>query len=739
MAALLSILWTIFGWRKYHLLFCLALNLFNSTLNLYTIHLNSMLTDKMFQGQVKKTEDWFPLFLEITLVAVFQSMTALLRQYIEGYIDAFYQVNIQAYTLQRFMHKDMSFYAHPMTQPDHINARVASANSVFHQLVHQLPFQLIEKLFTFALHTWYILQINHPSYRMIVAALLAQPFIGMLIAHQTSFIRSIQPEIDALTNNMQARSRDIVGNVEFCKLVMAQDEVLAMRLREHYVAYDLLCHVVRQTTTYGIFTPYFGTLTKSAVFIMGCNNVVDGTMPWGSFAAFNGTISNVSNSISSLFALYQAFGKIHIVATTLSNMMNATVRIERQATAKPFDTERPMFNELPGTAGTEVQHILRNVVARRKQVTVPTEVRMQRLRFEMTSRPNTPLPGIWRLPSPWSIELRDVSFYHPVWLPHPQNQNIYPTVLQQDPTQRNMVLHHLTARIGAGEIVHLYGENGSGKSTLLSLLFGLHNPVVDENNATGQVLINGINLAGGGNPGFGVDIESIRYGIGFLQQRVTTVSGTLLSNIFLGLGGTVNVPEYIRSERRQLTIDFLRRTQFPMSEALLDTEVKQMQKGASGGEVQKISLLRVMMFKYSIIILDEPLTGMDTAGRQFLCRWLKDIKNNRGKPHAYSPTIVFVEHTDLKNALPDDFFDQVVRLPKRTADLTDKDAFDMLSAVIAKRRANFTHAEAERMNKLLQSLPRLTADEAKALRAAPGQKSPREALQLYVAAQPTGT
>lgn len=111
--------------------------------------------------------------------------------------------------------------------------------------------------------------------------------------------------------------------------------------------------------------------------------------------------------------------------------------------------------------------------------------------------------------------------------------------------------------IPAGKTTILFGENGTGKSSIASLLHGLY--AADE----GQVLVNGKDVRAW-------DTAELRNGIEVMAQKTDTViSGTILSNLFLGRGGDMS-SEVLQDQQRRWVIDFARRTRFVMDMSMID-------------------------------------------------------------------------------------------------------------------------------------------------------------------------
>ena len=151
----------------------------------------------------------------------------------------------------------------------------------------------------------------------------------------------------------------------------------------------------------------------------------------------------------------------------------------------------------------------------------------------------------------------------------------------------------LTVR--AGEIHALLGENGAGKTTLVKILYGVYTP--DE----GEIVL-------GGRP---VKIGSPRdardLGIGMVHQHfMLSEANTVAENVALGLPeGRMLFPE---KEIRQRIQDFS-----GVYGLRIDPEAKVWQ--LSAGEKQKIEILKALLARARLLILDEPtavLTPLET-------------------------------------------------------------------------------------------------------------------------------
>jgi len=162
----------------------------------------------------------------------------------------------------------------------------------------------------------------------------------------------------------------------------------------------------------------------------------------------------------------------------------------------------------------------------------------------------------------------------------------------------------------------LIGESGSGKSTLLRMMLGLVHP--DD----GRVLFQDSQLSDD-------NILALRRRMGYGIQG---------GGLFPHLTAAENVclmAKYLRWPRSQIDArlsELVQLTQFPMEGlAHYPSEL-------SGGQAQRVSLMRALMLGPEVILLDEPLGALDPVTRFELQSELKRVFNKVGK------TVVMVTH-----------------------------------------------------------------------------------------------
>lgn len=159
------------------------------------------------------------------------------------------------------------------------------------------------------------------------------------------------------------------------------------------------------------------------------------------------------------------------------------------------------------------------------------------------------------------------------------------------------VLSDLTLDIKSGQIVCIIGPSGCGKSTLLRFIGGLEQP--DQ----GQVLQTGAPPAGSLNP-----LTYIFQDFALLPWR--SVEG----NVSLALEDH----GLSRGERAEIIDDVLARTK-------LSDFRKALPRQLSGGMKQRVAIARAFSVRPAVLLMDEPLSALDSQTRELLIDDLVDL------------------------------------------------------------------------------------------------------------------
>ncbi len=165
-------------------------------------------------------------------------------------------------------------------------------------------------------------------------------------------------------------------------------------------------------------------------------------------------------------------------------------------------------------------------------------------------------------------------------------------------------LKGLNLDIREGEVFGFLGPNGAGKSTTIKILMGLIFPT------TGSFEIKGIR---GNN-------ISYRRSIGYLPENPSFYDYLTAEELLEFVGKSFDLPaERIASETDRLlkVLDLSDARQRPI-------------RSYSKGMVQRLGLAQALIHDPDILILDEPMSGLDPLGRILVKELIVDLKN-RGK------------------------------------------------------------------------------------------------------------
>ncbi|BBA22248.1 ABC transporter ATP-binding protein [Mycoplasmopsis bovirhinis] len=182
------------------------------------------------------------------------------------------------------------------------------------------------------------------------------------------------------------------------------------------------------------------------------------------------------------------------------------------------------------------------------------------------------------------------------------------------------VLKNISLTINKGEFVMIYGKSGGGKSTLLNLISALDRP------SKGNVVVCDTNLP---------YLSDLKLTL-FRRENVSFIFQNY--NLLQNLSGFDNVQTggYLqKNHEKKINIDDLF-TEFDMD----DVKYK-FPSQMSGGQQQRISILRALAKNSPIIFADEPTAALDEKTTQLVLSYLYDINKK------YGTTIVMVTHNPM--------------------------------------------------------------------------------------------
>lgn len=157
--------------------------------------------------------------------------------------------------------------------------------------------------------------------------------------------------------------------------------------------------------------------------------------------------------------------------------------------------------------------------------------------------------------------------------------------------KNNLVLENVSFTVNRGETVTLIGPNGAGKSTLMKISLGILGA------SSGDVT------------------REKGISIGYMPQKVMIDDVLPLSvRDFLYLRPNIT---YDAVEKALETVRLSRLSNQPV-------------QGASGGEMQRILLARAILGKPDLLVLDEPVQGIDIMGQQEIYGLIAKIRDETG-------------------------------------------------------------------------------------------------------------
>jgi sulfonate transport system ATP-binding protein len=180
------------------------------------------------------------------------------------------------------------------------------------------------------------------------------------------------------------------------------------------------------------------------------------------------------------------------------------------------------------------------------------------------------------------------------------------------------VFSDVSFSIREGEFVALLGPSGCGKSTVLNIIAGLISQT------KGTVQIDGVEIAGGRTPSQ----------VGYVFQRDTTFPWRTVSR---NIGYGLELRGVAKAEREAKVAEMISLARLRGFEDAFPATL-------SGGMRQRVALMRTLILRPEVLLMDEPFGALDTHTKLEMHRILLEIWERQRQ------TVLFITH-DLSEAL----------------------------------------------------------------------------------------
>lgn len=176
-----------------------------------------------------------------------------------------------------------------------------------------------------------------------------------------------------------------------------------------------------------------------------------------------------------------------------------------------------------------------------------------------------------------------------------------------------VILQNLNFAVHEGDYLCIVGENGAGKSTLMKTILGLQAPV------RGSILT-----------GDGLKQTEI----GYLPQQTVVqrdFPASVREIVLSGCQGRCGIRPFYNKQEKELAVE-------NMKKLGIDSLADRCYRELSGGQQQRVLLARALCATQKVLLLDEPVAGLDPKVTGELYRLIREINQNEGI------TIIMISH-----------------------------------------------------------------------------------------------
>jgi len=193
----------------------------------------------------------------------------------------------------------------------------------------------------------------------------------------------------------------------------------------------------------------------------------------------------------------------------------------------------------------------------------------------------------------------------------------------------NIIFEKLFLKINENDKIGIIGEVGSGKSTLKKILLK-QLTILSGNINVDNYDLNKINH------------QSFLKNIGIMEENIKLYKGSLFNN--LNLNNIYKDEDSLYKKLRKLKLEKL----FGNDKEFLSIYIDEKGNNLSKGQKQIISFLRMILSNPKVLILDEPISGLDMVKQEFIKNYLKEFTKDK--------TLIIMTHDFSLLNIVDDIF-----------------------------------------------------------------------------------
>ena len=209
----------------------------------------------------------------------------------------------------------------------------------------------------------------------------------------------------------------------------------------------------------------------------------------------------------------------------------------------------------------------------------------------------------------YSIDIKNLSFSYDNY--KCKNAKLLEEFIDIEKNISEYIFTNFNYKFEKGSIYSIIGENGSGKSTIINLIIGLF---TDE--YKGKIYYNDIDISE-------IDMIDVRRNlIGIAEQEPLLLNNSILYNI------TFNENMSIDNKSLYKYLQVLNMYKF-IEENTLSFIIDEKNTNLSGGEKQKIAILKVLYKNPKVMVFDEPTSALDFKTRKKFIEYLNEIKEDK--------------------------------------------------------------------------------------------------------------